>query len=222
MRALFLLFVLANLAFFAWDRYLRAPVSAEVHNRQVEITPEKIRLVKEVAPPGKANARVAGAAACMEWGAFAGAAVARADAAMEELGLPASQFKRVMVEASGYWVYIPPLKSRNEAEKSARALKELGVTEYSIVQEKTEWRNAISLGIFRSDEAAQSFLKSLQRRGVIDAVAEKRENFLRQVVFYVREPSEATVAKLAAIRAQMRSEERRVGKECRSRWAPYH
>ena len=63
MRALFLLFVLANLAFFAWDRYLRAPVSAEVHNRQVEITPEKIRLVKEVAPPGKANARVAGAAA---------------------------------------------------------------------------------------------------------------------------------------------------------------
>ena len=76
---------------------MRTPVSAEVHNRQVEITPEKIRLVKEVAPPGKANARVAGAAACMEWGAFAGAAVARADAAMEELGLPA--------DANPYWHY---------------------------------------------------------------------------------------------------------------------
>ncbi len=203
MRAFFLLFVLANCAFFAWDRYLRVPLGVEAHSRQVEITPEKIRLVKEAAQPGKANSP----AACMEWGAFAGAAVARADAAMAELGLPASQFKRVTVDASGYWVYIPPLKSRNEAEKSARALKELGVTEYSVVQEKTEWRNAISLGIFRTDEAAQSFLKSLQRRGVTDAIAEKRENFLRQVVFYVREPSEATVAKLAAIRAQLPASE---------------
>jgi hypothetical protein len=208
MRAIFLLMVLANFAFFAWDRYLREPVSADAYTRQVEITPEKIRLLKEAGAPGKSNAAAADtAAACMEWGSFAGAAVARADAAMVELALPAAQVKRVTAEASGYWVYIPPLKSKNEAEKSARALKDLGVTDYAVVQEKTEWRNAISLGIFRSDEAAQAFLKSLQRRGVTDAIAEKRENFLKQVVFYVREPSEATVAKLAAIRAQLPASE---------------
>ncbi len=214
MRTVFLLFVLANCAFFAWDRYLRAPadVEAEAYSRQVQITPEKIRLVRDAAAPGKSNAAAATpgapvAAACMEWGAFSGAAVARADAAMEALGLPASQFKRVTVDASGYWVYIPPLKSRNEAEKAARALKELGVTEYLVVQEKTEWRNAISLGIFRSDEAAQAFLKLLQKSGVTDAIAEKRENFLRQVLFYVLEPSEATVAKLAAIRATLPASE---------------
>jgi hypothetical protein len=203
MRLLFLLFVLANLAFFAWDRYLRAPVSAEQQIRQVEITPEKIRLVKELPKPKAAAA----AAACMEWGAFAGAAIARADTAMAELDLPASQVSRVVVEASGYWVYVPPLKSRNEAEKAARALKELGVTDYSLVQEQTPWRNAISLGIFRSDEAAQAFLKSLQKKGVTDAIAEKRENFLKHVVFYVREPSETTVAKLAAIRTTLPASE---------------
>ena len=126
---------------------------------------------------------------------------------MAELALPESQFKRVVVEASGYWVYIPPLKSRNEAEKSARALKELGVTDYSVVQEQTQWRNAISLGIFRSDEAAKAFLASLEKKGVTGAVAEKRDNFLRQVVFYVREPSEATVAKLAAIRTTLPASE---------------
>ena len=32
----------------------------------------------------------------------------------------------------------------------------------------------------------------------------------------------ATVAKLEAAGANLRSEERRVGKECRSRWSPYH
>ncbi|MEQ1773589.1 MAG: SPOR domain-containing protein [Burkholderiales bacterium] len=206
MRTLFLLFVLANFGFFAWDRYLRAPVGADTHIQQVQMSPEKIRLVNAAAPPAK-SAPAATAAACMEWGAFSGAAVARADAAMVELDLPASQFRRVTVEASGYWVYIPPLKSRNEAEKSARALRELGVTDYSVVQEQTPWRNAISLGIFRTDEAAKAFLASLEKKGVAGAVAEKRENFLRQVVFYVREPSETTVAKLAAIRATLPASE---------------
>lgn len=207
MRTIFLLFVLANFAFFAWDRYLRAPVSVQAQVQQVQITPEKIRLVNTPVPPGKSPAAAVTAAACMEWGAFAGAAVARADAAMAELDLPASQFRRVTVDASGYWVYIPPLKSRNDAEKSAKALRELGVTDYSVVQEQTQWRNAISLGIFRTDEAAKAFLVSLEKKGVAGAVAEKRENFLRQVVFYVREPSEITVAKLAAIRATLPASE---------------
>src|SRR5262245_44703812 len=157
MRTLFLLMVLANVAFFAWDRYLRVPASTEESIRQIQITPEKIRLVN---PPASresaASGKSATAAACMEWGAFAGAAVARADAAMTELALPAAQVKRVVVEASGYWVYIPPLKSRNEAEKTGRTLKELGVTEYFVVQDQTPWRNAISLGIFRADESAQA------------------------------------------------------------------
>lgn len=205
MRAFFLLMVLANLAFFAWDRYLRVAVSAEERIQQVQITPEKIRLVKETV--ARAAAAPAAAAVCMEWGAFAGAAVARADAAVEELALPAAQVTRVVMEASGYWVYIPPLKSKGDVDKTGRALKGLGVTDYSVVQDQTQWRNAISLGIFRTDEAAQAFLASLKKKGVTDAVAEKRDNFLKQVVYYVREPSEATVAKLAVIRTTLPASE---------------
>jgi hypothetical protein len=48
-RIIFLLLVLGNLAFFAWDRYLRVPVSAEAHIEQVQITPEKIRIVESKA-----------------------------------------------------------------------------------------------------------------------------------------------------------------------------
>lgn len=207
MRTLLLLLVLANLAFFAWDRYLREPVDAEAHIRQVQITPEKIKLVKTpVAPAGVAAPSTA---ACVEWGAFAGGTVARADAAMAELALPAAQVKRLTVDASGFWVYIPPLKSRDEADKAGRALKELGVTDYSVVQDQTPMRHAISLGIFSNDEAAQVFLKSLEKKGVTDAVAEKRDNFLKQVVFIVREPAAATVAKLTALRATLPASEMR-------------
>ena len=121
MRAFFLLLVLANLAFFAWDRYLRTPLSAGERIEQVQITPEKIRLVNTRVPPATP------AAVCMEWGAFAGAAVARADAALEELALPAAQVTRVVTDASGYWVYIAPLKSKGDVDKAGRALKGFGV-----------------------------------------------------------------------------------------------
>lgn len=210
MRTLFLLMVLANFAFFAWYHYLRAPVDAGEHIRQVQITPEKIKLVKTpvaVAPVAPAGPAAPSAAACMEWGAFSGATVARADAAMAELALPAAQVKRFTVDASGFWVYIPPLKSRDEAEKAGRALKELGVTEYSVVQDQTPMRHAISLGIFRTDEAAQTFLRSMEKKGVTNAIAEKRDNFLKQVVFIVREPAAATVAKLTALRATLPASE---------------
>lgn len=209
MRTLFLLLVLVNFAFFAWDRYLRAPVSAEEHIQKIQLAPEKIRLVN---PPGaSAAAGAAGKAvtpaACMEWGAFSGAVVARADAVIAELALPAEQVRRVLADASGYWVFIPPLKSRAEAEKAGKALKEFGVTEYSVMLDQNQRRHAISLGLFRTDEAAQAFLRALQKKGVTDAVAEKRDNFLKEVVFFIREPSEATVAKLAAMRSTLPASE---------------
>lgn len=201
MRILFLLFVLANFAFFAWDRYLRVPENGGEHIRKVEIAPEKIQLVS--AP----SAQIKAAAACMEWGAFSGADVARADAAIAELDLLASQYKRVLADASGYWVYVPPHKSRADAETSAKALRDRGVAEFVIVQEQTPWRHAISLGIFRSDESAQAFLKTLRAKGVTEAIVEKRDKFLKQVVYYVREPSETTVAKLAALRVTLPASE---------------
>ena len=204
MRLIFLLLVLAHLAFYAWAHYLRVAVDADAHIQQVQITPEKIRLLNAPAPRVQgstaANPRHSqAAAACLEWGAFIGAEAARADAAIAELGLPAAQLKRVAVDRPGYWVVIPPLKTRAEAERTAERLKGLGITD--IVLDPPQRRNAISLGIFRTEEAAQTLLNAVQKKGVNNAVLELRENFFRRVVFYVREPDAATVAKLSALRA---------------------
>ena len=204
MRAVFLLLVLANAAFLAWVTYLRASVSAQQRIEQVQITPEKIRLIAAVtataAPvtvPSKAAAK---ATACLQWGSFIGSEAARGDAAMAEAGLPASQVRRVVSDLDGHWVVIPPLKSRAEVERMTERLKSYGVTDYSVVQEPPR-RNAISLGIFRTEEAAQNLLSGLQKRGVAEATIELREAFFRRVVFYVREPDAATVARLSALKA---------------------
>ena len=210
MRALFLLLVLANLMFFAYAHVAREGGNTEARIPQLELAPDKIKLLKSAqkAPPDKPKvagkaippaARPTAPAACVEWGLFAGPAVAKAETALAEMGVAAGRFERTVVDAGGYWVYLPPLKSKAEVDRKIGELKAFGVTEFFVVQEAGKWRNAISLGIFRSEDAAQAFLAQLKERGVRSAVAARRENFLKQVAFHVREPNPATVAKLTEL-----------------------
>lgn len=219
MRPLFLLLVLANLGFFAWDRYLREPLSAQARIQQVQMTPEKIRIVNapappkpvpkaDVAPAAAAGPAVTAEAACLAWGAFIGPQdAARADAAMAEVKLPAAQVRRVLSDADGHWVLIAPQKSQADVGKVVDNLKQLGITDYSIVPEPPQWRNAISLGIFRTEESARTLLAEIRKKGVTDAAVERRERFFQQVTYYVREPDEATVARLAALRGRFAGSE---------------
>ena len=227
MRALFLLLLLANLAFFAWA-YVTREGAAGNPNARLEIAPESIKLLKaagQIVPdkpekakaPGKAippappKAASGAPAACMEWGIFAGPGVARAEAALAKLELPPERIERTVTDAGGYWVYMPPQKTKAEVDRKVGELKALGVTEFFVVQDAGQWRNSISLGIFRTDEAAQAFLGMLKDRGVRSAVAARRENFLRQVVFHVREPGESTVARLTLIQQEFPGSELKAG-----------
>ena len=54
-----------------------------------------------------------------------------------------------------------------------------------------------------------SFIDLLQEGGLIEVMTEGGERYL-------------TFTQLPDIERYSRSEERRVGKECRSRWSPYH
>jgi hypothetical protein len=106
---------------------------------------------------------------------------------------------------------MPPLKAKADVDRKVNELKALGVTEFFVVQDAGQWRNAISLGIFRTEDAAQAFLAKLKERGVRTAVAERRENFLKQVVFHVREPNDVTVARLTVIQQEFPGSEIKAG-----------
>jgi len=225
MRILFLLLLLANLLFLAYAHVAREGVGVEEQIQLLQIAPEKIKLLKaagQVAPdkpkaPGKAippappRTASAAPAACIEWGVFAGPGVARAEDALARLELPAGQVERTVTDAGGYWVYMPPLKTKAEIDRKIGELQGFGITEFFVVQDAGKWRNAISLGIFRTEEAAQTFLVKLRDRGVRSAVAARRENFLKQVAFYVREPGEATVARLTLIQQEFPGSEIKAG-----------
>jgi SPOR domain len=222
MRAFFLLLVLANLFFYAYAYVASDSGGLEKHLATLQVVPEKIKLLnaegklpaEKRQPARKPKPSPKGAipvpVACLEWGIFAGPGVAKAEAALAQLELPAAQIERTVTDASGYWVHMPPQKTKAEADRKVRELKTLGVNEFFLVTEG-EWRYAISLGIFRTDEGAQAFLAELRKQGVRTAIAARRENFLKQVVFHVREPSPTTVARLTLTQNEFPGSELKAG-----------
>lgn len=216
MRLLFLMLVLANAAFYAYGLVAQQQGAADSQSALLQINPEKIQIIgasggavpektKPAAPSPAATGPVP--AACLEWGYFAGPDVVHADAAIVRLELPQALVQRVVADVGGYWVYIPPQKNKAEADRKIGELKALGVADFFAVQEQGQWRHAISLGIFKSEDAAKSFLAALREKGVRSAIVERRENFLKQIAYFVREPSPAMVARLAELQREFSGSE---------------
>jgi cell division septation protein DedD len=136
------------------------------------------------------------AGACLEWGALPGGDVARATQALEPLGLGARLTQRRQEEVAAYWVYIGPLASRQAATQKAGELKRLGVDDYFVVPDDPKWRNAISLGVFKTEEAAKARLEALRAKGVKSAISGPRETQSGKTYFQVREANATVTAKL--------------------------
>ncbi|MCE3000387.1 MAG: SPOR domain-containing protein [Betaproteobacteria bacterium] len=204
MRRLFLLLILANLLFFAWQYWLRESADPASQIAALQIQPEKIRTlaVETLIPkpslpaPPKAAASVE---ACVEWGVFSGPEIARADGALAALGLPAEALQRRVMEIDGYWVHMPVLKTKPEVDRKVAELKGLGISDFYVVQEPANWRNAISLGVFKNEELANTELERLRKQGVRSAVITRRENFFRQVSYFLREQGKPVIARISEL-----------------------
>ncbi len=213
MRALFLFLVLANCVFFAWARYV-SPIDATADPRPLgrQLEPEKLRILG----PGDtaAAAKVAplpdlAAASCLEWGSFTLADAPRAEKALEPLALGARLGSRRTEETAGWWVFIPPQPSRPAAQKKAAELKGLGVEDFFIVSEEGAHRWAVSLGVFRNEEAAQARLAVLRQQGVRSAEVGPRETVVPKLWLQVRGVDPALDARLKEVARQVEGSELR-------------
>ena len=71
-------------------------------------------------------------------------------------------------------VYLPALPNRAEADRKVAELRARGVNELFVIQDPAPMRNAISLGVFRSAEAAANQVELLASRGVKGAKVQAR------------------------------------------------
>jgi hypothetical protein len=98
-------------------------------------------------------------------------------------------------------VHVPPLRTREEAEWLARQIEAAGVQDVQIVADGERWRNAISLGIFRSEEAASAHSERMKAAGVRNAAVAERNDLLRLASIFIVEPPPALVARTADLRS---------------------
>lgn len=190
MKTLVFLLVLGNLLFYAFtEGYFGWPGNPDAERIERQVQPERIRIVSRGEAPTAAKASeplkvalaveeakvetVAKAAestpVCLAWDNLS---VAEADRLGTVLTGQFAEFRLVRKvvdgESSGWWVFVPPLSSKAEAEKKASELRERGIADYFIIQEGPN-RFAISLGVFSSEKGGQEKLAQLKEKGVRSA-----------------------------------------------------
>ncbi len=162
--------VLLNIGFFAWNSR-----SGIVLNKvsQVEAPDGAVRLLllKEKAEPRTEEESVSNKAAmCFSVGPFAQKKALRAaQKRLKKWGISAHRRIQKMT-AEGFWVIIPPLKSRKAANRQIKKLKELGIRDYFRVATGSK-KNAISLGVFSKSSSARRRLAEMKKKGVDATIA---------------------------------------------------
>lgn len=218
MRLVFLLLLAANLAFFAWARFLappdpavdRAPLARQLEPQKLRIVPEReLAQLPPVTPapapekpkpkPVAAPAPEATPVACVEWGSFSPADASRAAQRLETLALGGRLAQYRGEEIASWWVHMAPQGNRAGALKKAAELKQLGVLDYFIVQDAGALRWALSLGVFSTEDAAKAHLEALRGKGVRSAVIGRRETRVPKVWFQVREVDAPLQARLETV-----------------------
>lgn len=167
MRWMFLWLVVLNLFYYVWHQQ-QAPlrVTEIAPLNMIQDSKRDIRLLSESSAPPRRE--VAAAAAVEAVCLFLGSFEVKADAsALEQrlLSLDIQSRVQSMDAAAGvdYWVYLPPLASRQASLRQLRELQARKIDSYIITQ--GDLANGISLGIFPRSDSAQSVMQRLRDAG---------------------------------------------------------
>ena len=210
MRTLVLLLLLANLSLFAFTR-LDASRDGEGARLAEQVQPDKIRLLTPQQVAALGPAKVAALAdVCLEWGPLSEADRARAFADLEPLALGKLLTQRRIETTFAFWVFLPPVGNRADAERRAADARAKGVGDASIVESGPQ-RFAVSLGAYPNEDAAKTRLAQVVAQGVTNARAGPRQQSIVHTVLVMRDPQAAVIAKLRDLVPAYPGSEAKVG-----------
>jgi len=209
MRAAFLLLLLANIVVLAWQQGLLGPAveagrEPERVARQIAadairvLTPEQLTALRSTgATAGEGSAGLA----CVEFGDFDDASLARVQSRLAALGLG----ERLRAKRGGtpgwFIVYLPPLATRAEAERVAQELRGRGIRDLVVMGANASMPNAIVLGSFRDPELAQRHQAEMTRRGIAGVQTTQRA-VAETTRFEIRDVDAALAQQLAEVQKE--------------------
>ncbi|KRB94376.1 SPOR domain-containing protein [Duganella sp. Root198D2] len=223
LKLIFALLLVANAALFAYGEGYLGQFSGnerEPARLQKQQNADKLLLVSAskaesavaaVAPPPPVPRDEPAATVCLEVGNFVLDDARKFENRLAPLELGDRQQRRNVSEqeVSSYIVHIPPQATRAAAEKKADELRELGVTNFFILNDSSPLKWGISLGVFRTEAAAQAQLAALVKQGVQSARVAPRYASSKQVYFQFHDISEDAKSRIAKIAARFPEQETR-------------
>jgi hypothetical protein len=155
------------------DRAIQAEKLKVLTEKELDALPKKETITAEASKNPDMQVVVAQTSnqaqiSCYKWGNFTKTNLPAAQVVLVRLGLQSDVNQELSQPAQAdkrFWVYYPPLKSAALAQQKAEEIKALGMTDLYIVQD-SQWRNAISFGLFQDEQLATNLLAELQAKGV--------------------------------------------------------
>ena len=169
MKIIFILLLIINIVAYI--------VGMQLHSKQenaaqppILLNPEKIVLL-----PIDEN--------CLEWGNFDEEQIQYGEAVISEI-VPEQSYSLVETgDTTMYWLYVPPLPSKEAANRMINQLRNLGIVSFR-VKKDGQWKNAISLSMFYDKEDALKQLKEIEKKGITNVTIEDRTVTLKKIVIY--------------------------------------
>jgi hypothetical protein len=226
MRLLLLLLIAANALLYAYQHGDLGSGVDEGHDPARladQIDPDKIRLVSlpgainATAGAGPANSSGAAsgatltstaaqaepkAMACVEFGGFNPDEAKRVEPMLATLNLGSRLSQRHLDDQATFIVYLPPFKTKPDADHAAAELRRIGISDFFVIQDPGPYHLAISLGIFHSEDAAKGLLTSLSQQGVRNAKTGERPSTISKTDDQMRPGDPALLLRLADIHNQ--------------------
>ena len=150
--------------------------------------------------------------ACIELGGATGLGsddARKVQAQLAEFALGSRLSERKGDDNAGFIVNLPPFKNKLEADRAAAELQRIGVEDFFVIQDATPLRFGISLGVFKSEDAARAHLTALAQRGVRNARVSPRPAATQHTWIQVRDVDPALAARLSDLRQNIPTAETR-------------
>jgi hypothetical protein len=159
-----------------------APAAAQVPAAPVAVAPAK-------------------ALACIDVGTFSSGEARRFESRLASLDLGERQSRQAVQaqDVTSYLVNIPPQPSKDAADRKAAELRELGVTNFFIMQGESPLKWAISLGVFKTESGAQTLLAQLNKQGVHSARITPRGPQATRYTYRFRDLEEPARARIVTV-----------------------
>lgn len=126
-------------------------------------------------------------AACVEIANLTLTEAKRFEARLAALSLPEKPVRLEVREQSSHMVWIPPLPAGKEgADKKSSELRKLGINDFYVLQDNPAQRHGISLGVFKTEDAARAQLAKLSQLGVRSARIVEHKMPLLRVAYQLR------------------------------------